>query len=101
MHAWTHSRLMVITILRAKLDDALILFAIVCSTWVSTSSGSTQRTWITPMGNGEFPSVKVANLQAARPLVWQRANTAGGSENVSKSLIGLIGHIPEGIVLLD
>lgn len=59
---------MVIALLRAKLDDSVAVFAIVCSSWVAASRSTTQRSWISPMGNAKFEKVRIANLQASRFL---------------------------------
>ena len=53
-------------ILRGRIDKMLVLIAACCSSWVCASRGSTGRSFLTPLGRQELPSVALANLLACR-----------------------------------
>ena len=60
-------RLLLSTILQAK-PGFVITFALVCSSFVAVSRGSTHRHYFLPYGNEDAPSVRLGNLLAARTL---------------------------------
>ena len=92
---------MVIVLLRAKLDDATAVFAIVCSSWVAASRSTTQRSWVTPMGNTSFAKVRVANLQASRFLAHTSKEYIYSSPKRTLSgMIFLWGVMSSGISLI-
>ena len=65
----THAmRLAVAAILRGRFGDLTVTMAVCCSSWITTSRGSTWRSIITPLGNTNFASVRLANLLASRQL---------------------------------
>lgn len=58
-------------------DEAhIVVVAIVCSSWVSISRGTTKRTWLSPLGDPSVESVRMGNVLASRPgikllFVWR------------------------------
>ena len=59
-------RMCITMILRGRMDKMLVLIAACCSSWVCASRGSTGRSFLTPLGRQELPSVALANLLACR-----------------------------------
>lgn len=61
-------RLCIMTILRGKPNDLLVVMGILCSTWTIVNAGTSGRDVLCPMGRVEYESVSSANLMVARPL---------------------------------
>lgn len=51
-----------------------------CSSWVTTSRGSSKRSFLTPMGCTEYKSVALANLMVSRTpsCIWRNLAYFGG-----------------------
>ena len=60
-------RLLLVTILRGG-PDLVVSIALICSTFVSISRGSTKRDYFLPLGDENAPSVVISNLLACRTL---------------------------------
>ena len=59
-------RLAVILLLQAPFGALVTFLGPVCSSWVAINAGTSQRTLLTPGGNGGFPSVQRSNKMACR-----------------------------------
>lgn len=60
-------RLLLAAILRGG-PDLVVSIALICSTFVSISRGSTMRDYFLPLGDETAPSVVISNLLASRTL---------------------------------
>lgn len=58
---------MVMSVLSCRFERLLALVGIVCSSWVVVNAGTSQRDFLTPMGDCERRTVVSGNLMAARP----------------------------------
>ena len=67
-------RLALATILNGKPEKFFTMCATVCSSFVPVNSGTHMRSFATPMGNTEAPSVQQGNLLASRSLARHDAN---------------------------
>ena len=59
--------------LKCILDGAyatlLVTLGVCCSSWITTSNGSTKRSFLTPMGCTDYASVRIANQMVSRSLI--------------------------------
>ena len=62
-------RLVLKSVLEGAYGKVLVTLGVCCSSWVVASRGSTKRSFLTPVGCLEFPSVASANLMVSRPVV--------------------------------
>ena len=60
--------LALLSILNCKMDDFTVLIALLCSSFVTVSAGTHQRTPWFPLGQCTVPFVKLGNLLATRSL---------------------------------
>ena len=58
--------LAIATILNCSCNEFLVMLGICCSSWVSMNKGTSQRDWLTPMGDPSKPSVRQSNLMVSR-----------------------------------
>ena len=61
-----HSRTFIVGILRGGKLGFVLWLGVLCSSWVSTSKGSTLRMKFDPLGYENYPSVREGNLMVAR-----------------------------------
>lgn len=71
LHHWPKQwppflRLALSAILRSKFGALICLMGVCCSSWVTINAGTSQRTWLAPMGNPELRSVQIANKMVSR-----------------------------------
>lgn len=55
-----------LAVLGCEVQDHIVVIAIVCSSFVSISRGTTRRTFLSPLGDTSVKSVRLGNLLAAR-----------------------------------
>ena len=60
------SRTFLASVLNGRSSGFVSWLAVVCSSWVDASRGSTKRSWVMPEGYDEFPSVHAGNLMVSR-----------------------------------
>lgn len=63
-----HFRLALVAVLNGKMNDFMCVVALVCSSFVTVSSGTHRRTPFHPLGQTEIPFVQLGNLLASRFL---------------------------------
>lgn len=61
-------RLCIMTILKGKYQDLICILGILCSTWTVVNSGTSQRDFLTPLGQTAYPSVVTGNIMVSRRL---------------------------------
>ncbi|CAK9047489.1 Uncharacterized protein SCF082_LOCUS26595 [Durusdinium trenchii] len=61
--------LAVMTILEGTYEEVFACLGVCCSSWVSTSRGSTHRSWILPMGWQGYQTVEAANKMVSRTVL--------------------------------
>ena len=60
--------------LQSKFKQVLAVLGTVCSTWVAVNAATSGRSYLTPAGNPEVPSVLLANRMVARKLCTNLAS---------------------------
>lgn len=52
--------------INGKVDEALYVIAVVCSTWSAVNLATSQRDLLTPLGDTSLPGVHAANRMVSR-----------------------------------
>lgn len=61
-------RLVILTLLNCKMDNFMVIIALVCSSFVTVSAGTHMRAPWSPLGRAGIPFVDLGNLLASRLL---------------------------------
>lgn len=62
-------RLALNLLMQGRMEELLTFWGICCSSWIHMNSGTSKRSYATPMG-ADVPSVQLANLLTARKWAW-------------------------------
>jgi hypothetical protein len=55
-----------LTIMQGKSNELFTVFAVVCSSWVAISKGTSGRSWLSPLGDESYQFVREGNIMVAR-----------------------------------
>ena len=69
------ARLIIMAVLRGKWGCFVVVLAIVCSSWVPASRGSTGRCLLVPQGNVLHKSVRDANKMVSRTWIFNTGSS--------------------------
>ena len=88
------------TILQSA-PDAVFSFAIVCSSFVAVSRGSTHRHYFLPLGDQNAPSVQLGNILMSRTApVHNRSVYLGSAVEITNQTLGMLARIALAILLI-
>lgn len=85
----TYLRLALTCILNSKMDDALCLLAMVCTSYVSINRGTNKCRPERPLGDEAVPSVSIGNCLGARCLAWNQVHSFLRTSPQFNSLVGI------------